>query len=361
MKKERLRHFAKGVLGTLVALLTEVSCCALAYAITSWFYAYRGIEVPDLISQLINVALGSMFAISIILIIGFTTRPKQMHFIHVVMEAMRQISQGNFNVSLDKTSRHQGHFEVFVDSINHMAQQLKHMEAMRQEFISNVSHEIQSPLTSINGFAQALQQDHLSEDARRHYLHIIETESRRLSRLSDNLLKLTSLESEHYPYNPGRYRLDKQLRNLVLACEPQWLSKKIDMDVSLVDMEIVADEELLSQVWVNLLYNSIKFTPDGGTITVRLEKEQDQVLVSISDTGIGIAEEDQTRIFERFFKADVSRNRSVSGSGLGLSIVHRIIEMHQGAITVESKLGTGTTITVKLPETAEQPQPQSPE
>ncbi|SFL94626.1 Signal transduction histidine kinase [Paenibacillus sp. 1_12] len=352
MKKDRLRNFAKFMQGTSMVLLAEVACCALAYAVTSWFYAYKGIEVSDFISQLINVALGTIFAVSIILVIGFTTRPRQLHFIHAVMEAMRQISQGNFNVSLDKTARHQGHFEVFVDSINHMAQQLKHMEAMRQEFISNVSHEIQSPLTSINGFAQALQHDRLSENERQHYLHIIETESKRLSRLSDNLLKLTSLESEHYPYDPKQYRLDKQLRNLVLACEPQWLSKKIDMDISLADLEIVADEELLSQVWVNLLYNSIKFTPDGGMITVRLVKELDQVIVSIADTGIGIAEENQSRIFERFFKADVSRNRAVSGSGLGLSIVHKIIEMHQGTISVESKPGIGTTMIVALPETA---------
>ncbi|NHN32727.1 HAMP domain-containing sensor histidine kinase [Paenibacillus agricola] len=346
----RISRILRGLLGILVALLGQVACCALAFAVTSWLYVYMDMEVSGLTAQLINVTLGSIFAVFIIWMIGFFTRPKQLHFFHAIMEAMRQISQGNFNVSLEKNSRHQGHFDVFVDSINHMAQELKHMEAMRQEFISNVSHEIQSPLTSINGFAQALQHDQLSDQERQHYIHIIETESKRLSRLSDNLLKLTSLESEHHPFDPQSYRLDAQLRNLVLASEPQWLAKALDVDIELTHLRITADEEMLSQVWVNLLHNSIKFTPNGGSITVRLEKLETEIMVSFSDTGKGISEEDQRRMFERFFKADMSRNRTSSGSGLGLSIVKKIVERHQGSIHVDSKLGIGTTVTVTLPQ-----------
>ncbi|MFD0681459.1 MULTISPECIES: sensor histidine kinase [unclassified Paenibacillus] len=343
-------RIAKGVLGIFVALMGQVACCALAYVLTSWVYSYWNIQLPDLTIQLINVFLGSLFAAGIIMLIGFFSRPRQMNIFNAILDAMQQISKGNFNVSLEKKPGQQGHFDHFVDGINHMAQQLKHIEAMRQEFISNVSHEIQSPLTSINGFAQAMQNEQLSEEERQHYLHIIETESKRLSKLSDNLLKLTSLESEHHPFEPKPYRLDVQLRNIILACEPLWQNKAIEMDISLIRVNVTADEELMSQVWINLIHNSIKFTPEGGTVFVSLEQLDNQAVVRISDTGIGIAEEDQTRIFERFFKADKSRNRASSGSGLGLSIVKNIIERHHGTIQVASKLGEGTSITVVVPE-----------
>jgi signal transduction histidine kinase len=221
---------------------------------------------------------------------------------------------------------------------------------MRQEFISNVSHEIQSPLTSIRGFAQALQSDQLSPEDRHHYLSIIETESKRLSRITEDLLKLAALESEHAKFEPAAYHLDKQIRDLILACEPQWTEKGIDMDVTLEEVTIMADQDLLSQVWINLIHNSIKFTPVGGTVRVGLHRQGSNVVeFCITDTGIGIAEEDQVRIFERFYKADKSRDRSIAGSGLGLSITKKILEMHKGTIEVQSKLGQGTQFTICLP------------
>jgi two-component system phosphate regulon sensor histidine kinase PhoR len=221
---------------------------------------------------------------------------------------------------------------------------------MRQEFISNVSHEIQSPLTSIRGFAQALQNEHLSVEDRSHYLAVIETETTRLSRLTENLLKLASLEAKQVKFEPKPYRLDKQIRNLILACEPQWIAKALDIDVALAEVTITADEDLLSQVWLNLIYNSIKFTPQGGRITITLQKEGSTIQFEIRDTGIGISDEDQARIFERFYKADRSRTRSdSSGSGLGLAIVGKIVELHNGAIAVESVSGVGTSFKVSLP------------
>jgi signal transduction histidine kinase len=230
-----------------------------------------------------------------------------------------------------------------------MALELNQIEAMRQEFISNVSHEIQSPLTSIRGFARALQNDNLSRQDRNHYLGIIETESMRLSKLSDDLLALASLEAENPRFEPKPYRLDKQIRRLILACEPQWTEKVLDMEVSLDEAEIAGDEDLLSQVWMNLLHNSIKFTPQGGRVCVELRRRDGSVAFTIADTGIGIAEDDLARVFERFFKADTSRQRAKGGSGLGLSIAKKIVEMHRGTISVESRLETGTTFTVRLP------------
>jgi two-component system phosphate regulon sensor histidine kinase PhoR len=212
-----------------------------------------------------------------------------------------------------------------------------------------VSHEIQSPLTSIRGFACALQQDNVSAGDRRHYLEIIETESVRLSKLSTNLLKLASLEGDHAKFEPKPYRLDAQLRSMILACEPQWAGKQLEMVVTLEEAGITADEELLSQVWMNLIHNSIKFTPQGGSIRVELHRRADRLQVSVADTGIGIAPEDQAHIFQRFYKADPSRRRSEEGSGLGLSIAKKVLEMHRGTIGVRSQPGVGATFTVELP------------
>ncbi len=236
-----------------------------------------------------------------------------------------------------------------TESVNKMASELDQMESMRQEFISNVSHEIQSPLTSIRGFAQALENDTLTAEERHHYLSIIESESTRLSRITEDLLKLATLESDQVHMEPKCYRLDKQIRSLILACEPQWRAKGIHLDVSLEELEITADEDLLSQVWNNLIHNGIKFTPQAGSVKVALSSRGDQAEFRISDTGIGISVDDQDRIFERFYKADRSRTHVNGGSGLGLSIAKKIIEMHNGTIEVASKVGTGTTFIVALP------------
>ena len=240
-------------------------------------------------------------------------------------------------------------FGKFVEGINHMAIELNQMEQMRQEFISNVSHEIQSPLASISGFAKVLKRSELTPDKRERYLNIIETESLRLAHLSDNLLKLTSIDSDHYPFEARLYRLDQQIRKTILACEPQWIAKSLVLDVSLDEVAIFADEELMNQVWINLINNSIKFTPSGGTLTIDLCQLGETAVVTVDDTGIGISEEDQDFLFERFFKADKSRNRTRGGSGLGLSIVKKIVDMHNGTITVKSKLGEGTRLSISLP------------
>lgn len=223
------------------------------------------------------------------------------------------------------------------------------MENMRQEFISNMSHEIQSPLTSIRGFARALENDQLSTEERHHYLDIIQNESTRLSRITEDLLRMAALESDKVKFEPKPYRLDNQIRNLILACEPQWMEKGLDIDIVLDEIQITADEDLLSQVWINLIHNSIKFTPSNGKICIELHQQTDKIVFSIKDTGQGISEADQPHVFERFYKADKSRTHSNGGSGLGLSIVKKIVEMHRGRVKVESSLGSGTTFIVSLP------------
>ncbi|MCZ8514466.1 HAMP domain-containing sensor histidine kinase [Paenibacillus filicis] len=299
-------------------------------------------------SQLLTSVVGFVLWGATMYIVGRMIHSRQIDFFKNLIDAVRRIAKGEFDVALDAGGQ-EAPFHELVDSFNHMAVELGQIEKMRQEFISNVSHEIQSPLTSISGFSRLLQSEELTSEERRHYLGIIEAESRRLSKLSDNLMKLTSLESQHHPFEPKRFRLDKQLRNLILACEPQWMEKGIDLNIDLAPGFCTGDEDLLSQVWTNLLYNAIKFTPPGGTIGVTLTFQAEAAKVEISDTGIGMSEEDQAHVFERFFKADPSRNRALGGSGLGLSIVKKIVELHQGSVEVRSRLGEGSVFIVRLP------------
>lgn len=337
-----------GILWFILVVITLLSCWLGAYSLTSWFYNWMNTKPPELYRHIITSFVGFIIWGLIVSLIGHFIRNRNDVF-HQMIDAMRRIAKGDFNVSID--SSRAGDFGELVESVNHMAVQLGQMESMRQEFISNVSHEIQSPLLSIGGFAKALQREELNPVDRKRYLEIIETECRRLSKLSDNLLKLTSLESGHHPFEPREYRLDKQLRDLILVTEPQWSAKDIEMVAELEEIAIQGDEEQLSQVWINLLHNSIKFTPVGGTVTVKLVAVPGGGAEAvITDTGIGMEPEEREQIFDRFYKADKARNRGAGGSGLGLAIVRNILDKHQGSIRVESEPGEGTAMTVTLPD-----------
>ncbi|WP_019420970.1 sensor histidine kinase [Paenibacillus sp. OSY-SE] len=261
--------------------------------------------------------------------------------------ATRRMAKGDFTTELRMKRRDE--IGELAASFNNMAKELNQVEQMRQDFVSNVSHEIQSPLTSIFGFAKALKNNVVPEQQRERYLQIIMTESERLSRVSDNLLQLASLESEHHPVNMRTYSLDEQLRKAIVAFEPQWQAKSLQMDLQLEAVTITSDEDMLSLVWMNLIGNSMKFTPDNGTITIVLSRQSKGIEVVISDTGIGIPKEDLNRVFERFYKADRSRRRDGNGSGLGLAIVNKVMSLHNGTVALASVSGQGTKVTVTLP------------
>ncbi|WCK55234.1 HAMP domain-containing sensor histidine kinase [Aneurinibacillus sp. Ricciae_BoGa-3] len=261
-------------------------------------------------------------------------------------EATKRMAKGTFDLELP--TKRKDEIGVLTVSFNEMAKELSKLDRMRQDFVSNVSHEIQSPLTSIRGFSKALQQKKMSEESRHHYLTIIEKESERLSRLSQNLLRLSYLQQENHPLKVSTYRLDEQLRKVVIALEPQWTQKEIEIDLQLEPLTVHADEDQFYQVWTNLLSNSIKFTPAHGKIAIEAFMKDNQNIVSITDNGIGIPEEERADIFKPFHKVDKARDPSVKGNGLGLSIVKKIIDIHKGDIRVSGKLGTGATFEVTL-------------
>jgi|HigsolmetaGSP12D_1036236.scaffolds.fasta_scaffold00740_10 signal transduction histidine kinase len=341
--------FGIGFMITTILICWSLSYVVIDYVYDRWFpeAAERHPMLQDFFRTLLSMFIG----FNIINLIRQLFQPDrhQMGMFVSIADAMQRMAKGDFNINVEVHPRFAGQWAFLVRSLNKMASELGQIEQMRQEFISNVSHEIQSPLTSISGFAKALRSDDLPPDKRMHYLQIIENECARLSKISDNLLKLTSLESKHHPFQPKPFRLDRQIRRVILSFEPQWTGKSIDMDVDLQEATVEADEELLSQVWVNLLGNAIKYTPTGGQIRFTLEQEDRWAKVSVTDNGIGVSADDLPHLFERFYKADKSRNRESGGSGLGLSIVRKIVDMHAGTIDVASVLGEGTTFTVRMP------------
>ncbi|MDR1100776.1 MAG: HAMP domain-containing histidine kinase [Clostridiales bacterium] len=254
-----------------------------------------------------------------------------------LLAAMERISTGDFSVLVEEDEHDKW---GLAKAVNEMAQNLGSLETMRQDFISDVSHEIQSPLTSIQGFAALLRKKDDAETRR--YAEIIENESKRLSSLSDNLLKLSALDNKELEKRD--FRLDKQMESIALMLEPQWSAKRLTVEAELAPFTYCGDMDLLSQVWVNLLHNAIKFTPKKGRIHIKLQGG----VVKIKDSGIGIKNDDQIHIFERFYKADKSRDRSLGGNGLGLSIVKKIVELHGGSVEIASKAGVYTEFTVNL-------------
>lgn len=290
------------------------------------------------------VLLAAMFLLSLMFILIFTrylVRP-----IQKLSQATKKLAEGEYEIQLDISRRDE--IGELAANFAQMTESLKQLDDMRQEFVSNVSHEIQSPLASIQGFSQAIRSGGMPEAQKAEYLAIIEEESRRLSSLSKQLLTLASLDKETGLYEPSEYRLDEQLRQVVLLLERQWQQKKLELELELPDTLVTADKQLFNQVWINLLSNSIKFTPPHGTIFVSIRQSPD-IAVIIRDTGIGISEEERQHIFERFYKGDKSRNREATGSGLGLAIVQKIVQVAKGSIEIDSQTGVGTTIKVTLP------------
>ncbi|MGE7933894.1 sensor histidine kinase [Viridibacillus arvi] len=288
----------------------------------------------------------SLIAGSLLILVAaiFLIRP-----IKKLTQATRRIAAGDFNVKLN--IKQNSELGTLARSFEEMTHDLHQLEQMRRDFVSNVSHEVQSPLTSISGYALALKKVELTDNERSRYLDIIIAEADRMSKMSDSLLKLSLLESQSQQLQLVTFNLDEQIRRVIIAIQPQWSARNIHFELNLKAVRLMADYDQLNQVWTNILGNSIKFSKDGGVINVNIEQDSKNVMVRISDTGIGISLADQKRIFERFFKADRSHNRKYGGSGMGLAIVKQIVSLHQGDIRVESELGRGTNIIVTLPIT----------
>ncbi len=282
----------------------------------------------------------AVFALMVTLASYWISRP-----VHAITSATRKVQDGDFTVKLD-SSHVPGEMGELMRSFNGMTEALSRTSYLQKDFISSISHEFKTPIASIRGFARLLQMPGLTPEQQQEYIALIAQESDRLSRLSQTLLRLSSLEQQTGPASLSSFSLDEQLRQVILRLEPTWSAKDIDLQLDLDSIAVQSDEELLSHVWSNIIQNAIKFSPAGSAIEIRVFAA-DTAVVEITDHGVGMSEETVTRIFDRFYQADASRKQE--GVGLGLCLVKRILDMLGGSVTVTSRLGEGSTFRVQIP------------
>lgn len=260
-------------------------------------------------------------------------------------EATKRIAKENYDTQLNIDRRDE--IGQLAASFNTMVEQLQENDKLRKEFISNVSHDFQSPLLNIQGYAGLLKSPDLTEKTRSNYADIIQSETKRLSKLTKQLLLLTSLDQSTRMVNYQEFQLDEQLKDCVNKYR-WWLEEKqINLMMEMKPTSYHGDAALLEHVWDNLLSNAIKYNRSEGEIQIMLEAKETYVEVTVSDTGVGLTEADKAHVFERFYRAD--RSRSEEGTGLGLAIVKQIVERHRGHIRVFSAPHEGTTFTIQLP------------
>jgi signal transduction histidine kinase len=286
-----------------------------------------------------------MFVVSVILVLiasKFLVKP-----ITKLTSATKDIQDGKFDIKLD-ISR-QDEIGVLARSFEEMSLRLSQLDQMRTEFVSNVSHDFQSPLLNIQGYAHLLAKENLLPDEKAQYIQVIHQETNRLSLLTKQLLLLTSLEKEDYYFNTAPFNLGNQLKELVQMYLWQLDEKGITITYNLPNVVCEGDPTLLYNVWENLLTNAIKYNKENGEIEIGVHDELHFIKVIIKDTGIGMTAEETERIFDRFYRADPSRSREVDGTGLGLSIVDRIIKLHKGTISINTQPDKGTQFIVTLP------------
>lgn len=266
-----------------------------------------------------------------------------------IAEAAKKIAAGDFSVRVTPPSRFgtDGHFLEIIDCFNRIAQELSGVETLRTDFISNVSHELKTPLAAMHNYGTLLQAPELPDEKRIEYARCITESSRRLADMVTNILKLSKLENQQIFPNAERYDLGEQLCEALLQYESVWEAEDIEIKTDIAEgVFIHADRELLSLVWNNLLSNAFKFTPRGGTVALSLQATEHHAVVRIQDTGCGMSPETGAHIFEKFYQGDTSH--ATRGNGLGLALVKRVMDIVHGEISVESAPGKGTAFTVRI-------------
>ena len=265
-----------------------------------------------------------------------------------IIDKLDCLANGDFKTRLhfDKPISKHPSFKQMENSFNRAAEELEHTEMLRSDFINNFSHEFKTPIVSIAGFAKLLRRGNLSEKEKEEYLEAIEEESLRLSAMANNVLNLTRVENQTILTHVSEFNLSEQLRACVLILEEKWASKNLYMDMQFDEYYISANKELLKQVWINLLDNAIKFSPENDSVAVDIKEKDNHLLVAITNHGKDIPKDSLKRIFNKFYQADESH--STKGNGIGLAVVKKVCELHNGEVSVISENNT-TTFTVSLP------------
>lgn len=275
-----------------------------------------------------------------VLINSFFLKP-----IEKLSESMKKVSGGDFSIRLKENSKIKEIGEL-NRSFNSMTDDLGATEVLQSDFVSNVSHEIKTPLNAIEGYATLLQDPDSTEEERTRYTDKILFNTRRLTELVGNVLIISKLESGAVDINKESFRLDEQIRQSIMLLEPKWVEKDIEFDIELDEVVFNGDKNLLLHIWNNIIGNAIKFSPVGGLVAIKLESLEDGISFCVDDCGPGISESEKKHIFDKFYQADSSHKQE--GNGLGLSLVKRIVDMFEGDVTAENLPEAGCRFKIVL-------------
>ena len=346
-EKNRQR-FSLTLLFAVLTFIVIVSALAFASALV---YVFSELGILDDSSD--SISLGTVLLVTIgfsiffgsifsLLLAHIPLRP-----INIFISSMNRLAAGKYDTRLEFSgalAKHKVTIEI-KDSFNKLAEELEKTEMLRSDFINNFSHEFKTPIVSISGLARLLNKGNLTDEERGRYLTAIEDESRRLATMATNILNLTKVESQSILTDLTTFNLSEQIRSSVLLLENKWSRKDIELLIDFDEVEIEANEELLKEVWINLVDNAVKFSNRGGTLSISIKEMTDTVSVSVTNTGAPISEDERSMIFSKFYKTD--KSHSSEGNGIGLAIVKKIVDLHKGQIDVSCGDDT-VTFTVTL-------------
>ena len=352
-KRERRGRIALALLISGIVFLTTTIVMLLTIAA---IYVLARFGVIETTGEQVGLPELLRFFIYICLIIGsflasltgkITLKP-----IKRMIDQLDRLANGDFKARLHFGKPIADHptFKQVETSFNRAAEELEHTEMLRSDFINNFSHEFKTPIVSIAGFAKLLRRGNLTDEQKQEYLEVIEEESLRLSALANNVLNLTRVENQTILTEVTQFNLSEQIRGAVLLLAEKWTPKNLYMDIQFGEHMICANEELLKQVWINLLDNAIKFSEPNGTISVDISERSDSLSISVSNHGKDIPKDRIDHIFNKFYQVDESH--SSLGNGIGLAVVKKVCELHGGTVSASSENGT-TVFTVVLPKRQE--------
>lgn len=346
----KIKSFNKIYRRVLALVFTTFGLAVLLFLFLIFLLTRTNLFATEVISEntglIVVISVVSLMIIAQIMTIVFVE-----WFIHPVKSlsnAINRIAQGDFNVEID-SSKFRKEMKEIADDLNKMAKELKSIEVMRSDFVSDVSHEFRAPISAIQGYVTLLSNTNITDEQRKEYFTKLSESTRQLTGLVDNVLRLSRLESQNIVSESKPFSLDEQLRCAVLVFEQEWTQKNIELELDLPECEYNGNEEMLNQIWLNLIGNAVKFTDENGKIEISLDVSNDSfVEVTVRDNGIGMTDEVKKHIFEKFYQADTSRK--VEGNGLGLSLVKSVSELTHSVVEVESETQKGSVFTVKLPK-----------
>lgn len=264
-----------------------------------------------------------------------------------LIKGMLQLSKGDYSTRIDPKKYDYPDVSKIANMFNTLASELENTVLLREDFINSFSHEFKTPIASINGLIVLLKNDNLSKEKRKEYLSIIEQEMKRLLSMTSNILLLSKVESQINLLDIEKINISEQIRRCILLLNEKWECKNLNLNIDLDEYYLEGNNDLLENVWINLLDNAIKFANENGDINVLINEKNDDLIITIENTGSEIKEEDIEKIFDKFYQVDTTHFKE--GNGVGLSIVKKIVELHKGTIDVISKENK-TSFNITIPK-----------